>query len=179
MSHKAPSAGTKVTKNAPIKQEAPGPVPPDSLAAESQTFRQANSIDDNNNNNNSQQSRPQEGAHAPGTSKTHSRGTSMHKETGSRSVVEPAPTYVNIQYYRDPHPPHGKNIKEDPSIGTEDTAKNVSFTAEIGSKDDPSLLAERVLSKKNFTVPGSLGGREKTVNDKTEFDVLDTDQEAP
>jgi hypothetical protein len=172
MSHKAPSAGTKVTTNAPIKQEHPGPVNPDSLAAESQAFRQANSLDHDN-----QQSRPQEGsAHAPGTSTSHSHGTSMPRETGGHTA-DTAPSYVNNQYYRYPGGPHGKNIKEDDSIGTGD-AKNASFSADIGSKDDPSLLGEQKFSSQNTTPPGASGSREKMGVDKTTYDALDPDQQA-
>ncbi|KAI1288224.1 hypothetical protein F5Y03DRAFT_379975 [Xylaria venustula] len=176
MSHKAPSAGTKVSagKDDPVIQEAPGAVNPDSLAAESQAFQQANraGVD-------SQQSRPQEGAsasaRAPGTSTTYPGGA-MSRETGSQRA-ETAPTYVENQYRRDPSGPHGKNITEDDSIGTEDRAKNASFAAEIGSKDDPSLLAERKITQANSVAPGSSGGRERTVDDKTTYDVLG-DQEA-
>ncbi|RWA10230.1 hypothetical protein EKO27_g4865 [Xylaria grammica] len=176
MSYKAPSAGTKVSAgtNDPMIQEGPGAVKPDSLAAESQAFRQANSAGLDN-----QRSRPQEGvsasARAPGTSASYSQ-EAMPRETGSRGA-HTAPSYVESQYRRDPSGPHGKNIKEDDSIGTGDTAKNASFTAGIGSKDDPSLLAERKFGQANSVAPGSLGGRERTVDDKTTYDVLG-DQEA-
>ncbi|KAI0431945.1 hypothetical protein F5Y09DRAFT_174850 [Xylaria sp. FL1042] len=176
MPHKAPSAGTKVTvgANAPISQEGPGVVHPDSLAAESQAFKQANSVDPD-----TQQSRPQEdasaSARAPGTSTTDTQG-SMPREAGSGSVPA-APTYVENQYIRYPGGPHGKNIKEDNSIGTEDRAKNASFAAEIGSRDDPSLLAERKFGQTNTAAPGNIGGRERVTEDKTTFDVLG-DQEA-
>ncbi|KAI1283558.1 hypothetical protein F5Y07DRAFT_349969 [Xylaria sp. FL0933] len=179
MSHKAPSAGTKVTlgANAPIKQEGPGAVPPDSLAAESQAFKQANAVGDD-----TQESRPQEGAsasaRAPGTSSTYTQ-SSMPRETGSSGGAPAAPTYVQNQYIRDPSGPHGKNIKEDNSIGTEDRAKNASLSAEIGSKDDPALLAERKFTQANTNTvaPGNVGGRERPTEDKTTYDVLG-DQEA-
>ncbi|KAH8164307.1 hypothetical protein CIB48_g3921 [Xylaria polymorpha] len=141
MSRKAPSAGTKVSAapNDPIIQEGPGAVQPDSLAAESRAFRQANSAG-----------------------------------IGS---ADAAPSYVENQFLRDPSGPHGRNIKEDDSIGTGDETKNASFEAEIGSKDDPSLLAERKFEQRNSIVPGSSGGRERTVREKTTYDALG-DQEA-
>ncbi|KAI0403943.1 hypothetical protein F4802DRAFT_267300 [Xylaria palmicola] len=172
MSHKAPSAGTKVSAgaNERIIQEGPGVVPSDSLAAESQAFRQANA-----SGHDDQQRRPQEGvsapARAPGASASHSGGT-MPRETGSGGGANTAPTYVENQLHRDPGAPHGKNIKEDDSIGTGDSAKNASFTAEIGSKDDPSLLAEQKFNQLNSLAPGSSGGREGTTYDKTAYDVL-------
>ncbi|TGJ81129.1 hypothetical protein E0Z10_g7636 [Xylaria hypoxylon] len=182
MSHKAPSAGTKVSAgpNDPKIQEGLGAVEPDSLAAESQAFSQANSAGLDN-----QQSRPQEGAsyasasaRAPGTSHSQGGGGMPREAAGggahthTHTHTHTAPSYVGNQYHRDPSGPHGKNIKEDDSIGTGDTAKNASFTAEIGSKDDPSLLAERKLDQANSVAPGSSGGREKTVDNKTTYDVL-------
>ncbi|KAI0196747.1 hypothetical protein EV127DRAFT_417561 [Xylaria flabelliformis] len=161
---KSSSKGTKVSAspNDPVIQEGPGAVKPDSLAAESQAFRQANSAGLNN-----QQHRPQEGmsasAHAPNTSKTHYQG-GMSQETGSGRPGHTGPSDVKK--------PHGKNIQEDDSIGTGDTAKNASFSAEIGSKDDPSLLAERKFEQLNSMAPGSSGGREKTTHEKTAYDVL-------
>ncbi|KAI8945916.1 hypothetical protein F4801DRAFT_97607 [Xylaria longipes] len=172
MSHKAPSAGTKASAgpNDPVIQEGPGVVKSDSLAAESQAFRQANAAGLDN-----QERRPQEGvsasARAPGTSTTYSQG-GMSRETGSGSSADTAPSYVENQFHRDSSGPHGKNIKEDDSIGTGDTSKNASFTAEIGSKDDPSLLAERKFQQMNSIAPGSSGGRERTTHDKTTYDVL-------
>lgn len=171
MSHKAPSAGTKVTtdRNAPVIQEGPGAVLPDSLAAESQAFQQANQV-----GTNSQQSRPQEGAsasaRAPGGSSAHTK-KGMSRETGSSNVAA-APTYVLNQYYRDPSGPHGKNITEDNSIGTEDRSKNISFAAEIGSKDDPGLLAEQKFAQVNSLPAIAGGGRQKGVDDKTPYDAL-------
>ncbi|KAJ8125976.1 hypothetical protein O1611_g7662 [Lasiodiplodia mahajangana] len=88
-----------------------------------------------------------------------------------------APTYVENQFRRDPRGLHGKNIKEDKSVGTGDDEKNASFSAEIGAEDDPSLLAERKFSQANAAAPGASGGREKTVEEKTTYDVLG-DQEA-
>ncbi|KAI0540226.1 hypothetical protein GGR58DRAFT_176373 [Xylaria digitata] len=176
MSQKAPSAGTKVAAGAndPMIQEGLGAVKPDSLAAESQAFRQRNSA-----SLDSQQSRPQEGvsasARAPGTSASHSQRAMLRGTGGGHAHT--APSYVKNQYRRDPSGPHGRNIKEDDSIGTGDKAKNTSFAAGIGSKDDPSLLAERKFSQVNSVAPGSLGGRERTVDDNTTYDVLG-DQEA-
>lgn len=100
----------------------------------------------------------------------------MPRETGIGSA-DAAPSYVENQFLRDPSGPHGRNIKEDDSIGTGDETKNASFEAEIGSKDDPSLLAERKFEQRNSIVPGSSGGRERTVREKTTYDALG-DQEA-
>ncbi|KAI0490359.1 hypothetical protein F4859DRAFT_6243 [Xylaria cf. heliscus] len=168
MSQKAPNTGTKVSAgpNDPIIQEGPGAVKPDSLAAESQAFRQANAA-----GLDKQQRRPQEGvsasARTPGTSTTYPQG-GRSRETGSGS----APSYLESQFRREPGGPHGHNIKEDDIIGTEDRARNASFAAEIGAKDDPSLLAERRFEQQNAIAPGSSGGRERATHEKTTYDVL-------
>ncbi|KAI1120743.1 hypothetical protein F5Y10DRAFT_117682 [Nemania abortiva] len=175
MSHKAPSAGTKVSagRDDATIQEGPGAVKPDSLAAESEAFREANM-----GGTESQQQRPQEGNAAAAAAPSYPRGA-MPGETGSgqREGARSAPTYVDNQYRRDPSGAHGKNIKEDDSIGTgagagDSGAKNASFEAEIGSKDDPSLLAERKMFQANATAAGSTGGRERTVEDANAYDVL-------
>lgn len=72
----------------------------------------------------------------------------------AQSHIDPAPTYVNnvLGTNRDPHEgPHGKNIKEDDSIATEDKRKNASF-AEFGTKADPGRLAEQ-----NFAMRATQG----------------------
>ncbi|KAI1114226.1 hypothetical protein F5Y14DRAFT_451197 [Nemania sp. NC0429] len=174
MSHKAQNTGTKVSagRNDPIIQEGPGAVNSDSLAAESQAFREANAAGLER-----QQHRSQEDASASAPSPS-PRGGAMPRETGSGGgSVDTAPSYVENQFRRDPSGPHGKNIKEDDSIGTGGEARNASFEAEIGSKDDPSLLAERKFYQANSVAPGSTGGREGAVAEKTPYDVLG-DQEA-
>ncbi|KAI1266693.1 hypothetical protein F5Y18DRAFT_382303 [Xylariaceae sp. FL1019] len=153
------SHGTKVDlgRNAPKKQEGPGEVLSDSLAAESQAFRKENEVEQHGTG------RPQESAHAPGTSTKYA--------SESRSAA-PAPSYVDAQRMQPVHDrPHGKNITESNDL-TEDRSKNASFSAEIGSKDDPSLLAEQKLSKQNTSVSGSTGGREKSLDTDTAYDAL-------
>ncbi|KAI0914179.1 hypothetical protein F4823DRAFT_558195 [Ustulina deusta] len=183
MSHKAPGAGTKVSAgiNAPTVQEGPGEVKPDSLAAESPAFRQANSACLDN-----QQGRRREGAsgsaRAPGTSTSYSQGA-MSRESGSGDA-RAAPTYVENQYRRDPSGPHGRNITEDDSIGTEDQAKNASLVAEIGSKDDPSLLAERKFRQANSVAPAQsrahgAAKRAHSAEDQGVFHRALTDQDPP
>ncbi|KAI0397007.1 hypothetical protein F5Y17DRAFT_455399 [Xylariaceae sp. FL0594] len=179
--NKVPSAGAKVTKNAPITQEATGKVASDSLAAESQAFQQANRTETGSSN---QQGRPQEGgARAPGTSSTYAQGGGMGSKSSSGtgpSHVEPAPSYVNTQYHRDPHGPHGKNITEDNSIGTEDRSKNASFSAEIGSKDDPGRLAEQEFTLGDSAPAGKPPGRDhsKVSTETGRYDGLDDSREA-
>lgn len=169
--NKAPSEGQKVTlgKNAPVTREGPGLVDAGSLAAESETFRSANEAAPTLSHENITPSRPHEGRNAPNS----------HPNTGvATRNVETAPTYVSSQYIRDPAGPHGKNLKEDDSIGTEDRAKNVSFT-EFGTKNDPGRLAEQKFTAMDSTPAASVpGARQKGIDGKTVYDALGSDSPA-
>ncbi|KAI1076601.1 hypothetical protein F5B20DRAFT_584024 [Whalleya microplaca] len=172
MSSKAPSEGTKVTagKNAPTIHEAPGAVAADSLAAESQAFQQANKAEP--------QSLPHENLTTT-TSKSHS-GSAAGKSSGtstSTSQAGTAPSYVQNLYHQDPKGPHGKNLKEDESIATEDRNKNASFS-EFGTKNDPGAAAERKFQLADSVPAGSSGARETRGDGKTAFDVLGSEREA-
>jgi hypothetical protein len=166
---KAPSEGTKVTagQNAPYTSEATGAVAPDSLAAESQTFRQSNeaTAQETPRENASYSSRPQEGPQF-------TSGTGAAPRN-----VETAPSYVNNLYHSDPSGPHGKNIKEDDSIGTEDKAKNASFS-EFGTKNDPGLAAEQKFTLSDTAPSGSIGERQQGITGKTTYDALGSEREA-
>ncbi|RYO83881.1 hypothetical protein DL764_009409 [Monosporascus ibericus] len=154
---KAPSAGQKVTagQNAPYTSEATGRVAPDSLASESQAFRQANQA-------------------IPRQSENVSSGTDAAGAGGATHNADPAPTYVNSQYYRDPSGPHGKNLKEDNSIGNE---KNTSFS-EFGTKDDPGAAAEQKFTLADSSNAASTGGRKKEIDGKTPYDALGSEANA-
>ncbi|KAI1330123.1 hypothetical protein F5Y16DRAFT_364116 [Xylariaceae sp. FL0255] len=163
------SRGTKVDlgKDAPVTGEGPGEVFSDSLASESQAFRDANKV------SSEQFDKPQESpARAPGTSTHHSSKTDSQSQSHAT-----APSYVQNQFHRDTAGPHGKNLTEDPNM-TEDSGKNASFNAEIGSKDDPSLLAEQKMNMRNSDVVGSSGGREVGIDNKTPYDVLGNEEDA-
>ncbi|RYO93835.1 hypothetical protein DL766_005079 [Monosporascus sp. MC13-8B] len=157
---KAPSEGQKVTagQNAPYTSEAIGRVAPDSLASESQAFRQANEATPQQSENFSS------GAGAAGAAGA----------TGATHNADPAPTYVNNQYNRDPSGPHGKNLKGDNSIGNE---KNTSVS-EFGTKDDPGAAAEQKFTLADSTNAGSTGGRQKGIDGKTPYDALGSEANA-
>ncbi|KAI1390672.1 uncharacterized protein F4822DRAFT_160175 [Hypoxylon trugodes] len=175
MAAKAPSEGTKITtgKNAPITGEGPGIVAQDSLAAESQSFRQANQA--------VPQQVPREdltSASRPHESGVHtSTSTSNTRTSGQGSNAGIAPSYVQSQYLKDPSGPHGKNLKEDDSIGTEDKSKNASFS-EFGTKNDPGLAAEQKFTLSETANAGSTGGREKGVDAQQPYGVLGSNSEA-
>ncbi|OTB00425.1 hypothetical protein M426DRAFT_324292 [Hypoxylon sp. CI-4A] len=170
MSGKASSEGTKVTagQNAPVTHEGPGVVAQDSLASESQAFRQANQAVPQQvpRENLTSASKPHEGGIHQSSSTTSGPGGASHAGT--------APSYVQSQYLKDPSGPHGQNITEDDSIGTEDRAKNASFS-EFGTKNDPGALAEQKFTLGQTANAGSTGGREKGIDGKTPYDALDSD----
>ncbi|KAK1750818.1 hypothetical protein QBC47DRAFT_392631 [Echria macrotheca] len=140
-SHKAPSAGQKVTtESVPRKQEGTGEVDPSSLAAES--ARSGGGFSAN----------PSSGSGGSTTSESHSSktrapGTSGTSKSGGGSALDhqysyggPAPTYVNSQFRVDEKGPHGKNLKEG---GFEGSGTDGKGMPEPMSEQDPSRLAER------------------------------------
>ncbi|KAI0835736.1 hypothetical protein F5Y06DRAFT_305710 [Hypoxylon sp. FL0890] len=167
MPGKAPSEGTKVNlgKNAPVTQEGPGVVAQDSLAAESQAFRQAN------------QAEPQPVPHEKLTSAPKPHEGGVHQSsTGSSgqpsSHAGTAPTYVLSQYLKDRGGPKGKNIKEDPNLDAEDKAKNASFS-EFGTENDPGLAAEKRFTLSTTAPAGATGGRDKGIDAEQPYGPLD------
>ncbi|KAI1396306.1 hypothetical protein F4819DRAFT_143449 [Hypoxylon fuscum] len=175
MSGKASSEGTKVTagKNAPVTGEGTGVVAQDSLAAESQAFRQAN------------QTEPQSVAHEDLTSASKPHEGGIHQKAPSASTTPTqgdhngaaAPSYVQSQSLKDTSGPHGKNLKEDDSIGTEDKSKNTSFSAQ-GTKNDPGRAAVDKFTRANVSNAGSTGGREKGIDNEQPYGALGGDTEA-
>ncbi len=160
---KAPSEGQKVSadRNTPCTHEATGPVAHDSLAAESRAFCEANQA--------SPQDMPRE--NFTSASQPHESARQTSAATGVSHNVDRAPSYVNNQYYRDPSGPHGKNLKEDDSIATEDKKKNTSLS-QFGTKDDPGAAAEQKLTLANTKTAGQTGGRQEGIDGKTPYDAL-------
>lgn len=125
---KAPSEGTKVSreqpllsstvlgppklnpddvqvnlgKNAPVVREGAGAVASESLAAES--FREGGEFSKNRNINEIDSN----------TTAHHSSKAPSSAPAPAESHAETAPSYVNTQNIRDSAGPHGKNITEDP-----------------------------------------------------------------
>ena len=171
---KAPSAGQKVAagRNGPIESEATGPVAPDSLAAESKAFIQSNDATPQQPPRESESfSTPSESHHSTQRTAT---GTTA---TSGKHNIDQAPTYVNNQYHRDPSGPHGKNLKEDDSIATDDKNKNTSFS-QFGTKDDPGAAAEQKFNRANTTAAAPIGDRQKGIEGKTVYDALRSETSA-
>ncbi|KAK3402141.1 hypothetical protein B0T20DRAFT_132169 [Sordaria brevicollis] len=132
----------KVTsENVPPKQEGPGPVPSDSLAAESirhgGAFAQGNpsasaSVGDSTSSKNTR-------ANPPGTAhQTHPTSQSSKHENPEQG--KPAPTYTlnAAQELKDQSGPHGKNIQEGGFAGSGTEGGSMP---EPGSKRDPGRVA--------------------------------------
>ncbi|KAK2037653.1 hypothetical protein LZ31DRAFT_509271 [Colletotrichum somersetense] len=165
---KPPSAGTKVELGAaaPTRPEAPGPVQPDSLAAESAghggKFSENSGVDPNTSKN----------------TDSDNSNNSARAGTGGSSTADPAPTYVLNQYIRDPKGPHGKNIHE----GFDD--KNVkdglqeALRAEPGSENDPARVAEQELLKSQLGPGRYAGPRETEISGPIVYEKLDSDVQA-
>ncbi|KAL2073407.1 hypothetical protein VTL71DRAFT_10731 [Oculimacula yallundae] len=73
---------------------------------------------------------------------------------GSENRTGTAPSYVNSQF-NDTAGPKGKNLHEG-GFESRD-ANNASFNSEIGSKNDPSRLAEREFQRQNADFDGIAG----------------------
>ncbi|KAI2467918.1 hypothetical protein F4781DRAFT_288888 [Annulohypoxylon bovei var. microspora] len=178
MSSKAPSEGTKVTdgRNAPVTNEGPGFIAEDSLAAESQSFRQSNQVapEDYHQEDLIRGSVPK--PHEGGVHQSASGFDSKPSGPGSRAAGI-APSYVQSQYIKSQGGPHGKNLKEDDSIGTEDKSKNASFS-QFGTKADPGRAAEQKFTLAGAANAGSTSGREKGVDAKRPYSVLGSNTEA-
>lgn len=99
-----------------------------------------------------------------------------YKGDGSDNV-DAAPGYVAsvVSNPGQTGKPKGKNITEGGFDEGDD--KNVSFTSEIGSEDDPGRLAEGGMQRMTQSSSGSTAPRQGMgQSDNSQYDVLDTDQ---
>lgn len=73
--------------------------------------------------------------------------------------------------------PKGKNLTEGDFGDTDDSAaNNASFTADIGSENDPGRAAEQGFQRTNAAVAGGGGPKQDDVTGKGQYDVLDGEQ---
>ncbi|KAL9023483.1 MAG: hypothetical protein Q9196_007172 [Gyalolechia fulgens] len=70
--------------------------------------------------------------------------------------------------------PHGKNITE--GGFDSDDSQNVSFNAEIGSKDDPGRAATEQFQTTAQTSAGGKGPRQGEITGRGQYDALETEQ---
>lgn len=73
--------------------------------------------------------------------------------------------------------PKGKNLTEGGFDDTDDSAaNNASFTADIGTENDPGRTAEQGFQHANAAVAGGGGPRQSEVTGKGQYDVLEGEQ---
>ena len=90
------------------------------------------------------------------------------------SDVDSAPSYVvsaTSQLGR-AGKPKGRNITEDGFDDT-DASKNASFTADIGSENDPGREAEAQFQRRTNTVAGDIGPRQGAISGEGQYDALE------
>lgn len=93
--------------------------------------------------------------------------------------VDAAPGYVGsvVSEANKTGKPKGKNITE--GGFDNDPSNNASFTSDIGTENDPGRKAEADMQKIAQTASGGTGPRQAHGDsDKSQYDVLDTDQSA-
>lgn len=106
---------------------------------------------------------------------------SYQKDAGNPNVQSTssagvAPSYVSNQYQSGGNP-KGKNLTEGGFESND--AKNASFTSEIGSKNDPSRLAEQKMQRENAQSANDAGfPRDKNTTGGTPYDALGGDTAA-
>ncbi|KAI9786693.1 MAG: hypothetical protein M1816_007834 [Peltula sp. TS41687] len=109
----------------------------------------------------------------------HDAGKKHHTSGGDTSThqAEAAPTYVKADVLDPPlhQKPKGRNLTEG---GIEDDAPNASFTAEIGSEDDPGRLAERKFEAAAARSAGGGGPKDMKIDNNDQYNVLG-EEEAP
>ncbi|EGO54617.1 hypothetical protein NEUTE1DRAFT_88135 [Neurospora tetrasperma FGSC 2508] len=129
------------TENVPPKHEGPGPVPPDSLAAES--IRSGGAFAQGNPSASAGGSASQNPrAKAPGTAhQSHPEAQQPKHENPEQGA--PAPTYIfhHGRNLPDPAGPHGKNIREVKEDEIDESWTEPASMPEPGSKEDPGRAA--------------------------------------
>jgi len=206
MSAKPQNHGTKVTDPHSIIQESAGPIASDSLAAESQAFQSANrnaqplgvsgsNSTFNTTDTSSATTLPPARVASDRLSSTDTQSTypdnlegqdknaaveGTYDSPNNSKVTEQAPSYINnVLHAADAQKPKGKNLNEVEDEGEFERGENVSFTADIGSKNDPSRLAEDTFEARAATGVRAAGEVTRDVKGgKGAFGVLDAEEPA-
>ncbi|KAL8748258.1 MAG: hypothetical protein Q9184_007457 [Pyrenodesmia sp. 2 TL-2023] len=116
------------------------------------------------------------GGAAPGTG---DGDNSANVESKAKADTGSAPGYVSsvVSGPGQTGKPHGKDIKDVTEEGFEgEEGQNVSFDAEIGTKDDPGRAATEQFQTSAQTSAGGKGARQEKVTGDGQYDALDTDQ---
>ncbi|KAJ4013996.1 uncharacterized protein FIESC28_07447 [Fusarium coffeatum] len=178
MAPKAPSEGQKVDlgQNAPVKEEGPGKVASESLAAES--AKEGGDFASNegirSENQASSGSENTSAGRTTNTSSAPSSNTRSAQSGSAKSNAGTAPSYVDNQYIK-ASGPHGKNITEGfDDSKTEDGLKK-ALNAEPGSENDPSRVAELQFQQNQTAAGRDAGPRQTGLANETSFDALNNE----
>jgi len=198
-------SGTKVNDPHSRIQESAGPIASDSLAAESETFQSSNrnaeplgvsgsnSTFANTNTSGAIELRPahdasdrltsadQQSKYPDGVGAQDKDAAVESTNRSSQNAVDSAPSYIGTTLHAaDIHDgkPKGKNLNEVEDPAEFGRAQNASFTADIGSKDDPGRLAERDFERMDSAGVIAAGEPNKGVQEGTSFDALPVDESA-
>jgi hypothetical protein len=191
MAPKAPSEGQKVDlgQNAPVKEEGPGKVAPESLAAESakegggfasnEGIRSENQASSGSENTSVGRTTKTSSVHSANTSSapsSNSNSNSNSAQSGSaKSNGGTAPSYVENQYIKASGGPHGKNITEGfDDSKTEDGLKK-ALNSEPGSEDDPSRVAELQFQQSQTAAGRDAGPKQTGLANESSFDALNNE----
>ncbi|KAF5555469.1 hypothetical protein FPHYL_8258 [Fusarium phyllophilum] len=208
MSTKNPSHGQKVSvsktrviseltdqvdlgQNAPVKEEGAGPVPNESLAAESlkeggefasnegvHGENQPTSRSENTSagRNTDTSSAPSSGSNSKASSSaSKSSGTaSKSSDSAPKSLAGTAPSYVLNQYIKESGP-HGKNLKEGIDYSNTEDGLKKALESEPGSQDDPSRLAEQQFQLNQTAAGRDAGLKQSELEGKSAFDALNNE----
>ena len=106
---------------------------------------------------------------------TSSSGNSL---SNSPSSANTAPSYVTYQVTANAGKPKGKNLTEG-GFDDDNGKNNASYTAEIGSENDPGRVAQQNFQKLNAATGGSNARpQEQDVSGEGTYDSLRAENEA-
>jgi hypothetical protein len=190
MAPKAPSEGQKVDlgQNAPVKEEGPGKVASESLAAESakegggfasnEGIRSENQASSGSENTSDGRTTKTSSVHSANNSvpSSNSNSNSNSAQSGSaKSNGGTAPSYVENQYIKSSGGPHGKNITEGfDDSKTEDGLKK-ALNSEPGSENDPSRVAELQFQQNQTAAGRDAGPKQTGLANESSFDALNNE----
>ena len=131
-------------------------------------------------NNDSSQTTSSSGTNAPSSSNT-TTGSTSNQDTGAGNLDQtPSSGTARASDTRLAEPsqkPKGKNLTE--GGFDDDPSNNASFTADIGSDNDPGRVAEAAFQRRNAESGPDAGGsgpRQKEITGDGQYDVLEADQ---
>ena len=104
--------------------------------------------------------------------------SSESNSSSSPVPADPAPSYVTNLTTPNTGKPKGKNLTEG-GFDDDDGRNKASYTADVGSKDDPGRTAQQGFQKLNAATAGSNARpQEQEVSGEGTYDALGAENEA-